>query len=424
MAHRHAHAKPGDINDAWVDHSAQRRLHKYVLAFLIPLTILGIFNLIRSWPGDLERFDFSSLGYIEQTAFYSAQVRTIEKFDCIANGATQLPNGTFSTSLCAKVTAELLDGPSKGENVIFEANSAIVQFGIQYGDNVSLAEIPTGTETIYVFNDFERTNGLLYLFAVVLVVLIAISGFSALRALFGLIITFGLLATYLIPSLILGANVIFVLTSVLAAITAFVLYLVHGFSLKTAAAILGTLSGSLIALISAVIVSEKLSLTGITNDDDLVLTGVAPDVRLSNLLIASIVVAGIGALNDVTVTQSSAVWELASAQNKPSWYALFRGGMRVGRDHIASSVYTIAFAYVGSALVTLMLLFAANPPIDRLLNDEVVAQELTLIMVGAIALTLSTPVTTAFAALFAKLIRNPQYHLSQIGEGGQGEKSA
>jgi uncharacterized membrane protein len=225
----------------------------------------------------------------------------------------------------------------------------------------------------------------------------------------------------LIPSLILGANVIFVLISVLAAITGIVLYLVHGFSLKTAAAILGTLSGSVIALISAVIVSERLSLTGITGDDDLVLSGVAPDVRLSNLLIASIVVAGIGALNDVTVTQSSAVWELASAQNKPSWYALFKGGMRVGRDHIASSVYTIAFAYVGSALVTLMLLFAANPPLDRLINDEVVAQELTLIMVGAIALALSTPITTALAALFAKRIRNPQYQMPLFDESDKNE---
>ncbi len=421
MAHKHAHTKPGELNDAWVDRKAERRVHRYVLAFLIPLTILGIFNISRTWPDEVAKFDFSSLGYIEQTAFYSAQVRTIENFDCIANGATQLPDGTFSTSLCAKVSAELLDGPNKGENVFFEANASIVQFGIQYGDNVSLAAIPTETETIYVFNDFERTNGLIYLFALVVIVLIAISGFSAIRALLGLLVTFGLLATYLIPSLILGANVIFVLISVLAAITGIVLYLVHGFSLKTAAAILGTLSGSVIALISAVIVSERLSLTGITGDDDLVLSGVAPDVRLSNLLIASIVVAGIGALNDVTVTQSSAVWELASAQNKPSWYALFKGGMRVGRDHIASSVYTIAFAYVGSALVTLMLLFAANPPLDRLINDEVVAQELTLIMVGAIALALSTPITTALAALFAKRIRNPRYQMPLFDESDKNE---
>jgi uncharacterized membrane protein len=75
--------------------------------------------------------------------------------------------------------------------------------------------------------------------------------------------------------------------------------------------------------------------------------------------------------------------------------------MRIGRDHIASSIYTIAFAYVGAALVTLMLIVASSPPLARLINDEVVAQELALIMVGSIALALSTPITTACAALFA-----------------------
>ena len=409
MGHRHRHSRPDEILDAWVDKDKERKVNKLVLLFLIPLTILGIFNILRTWPDDLAKFDFSSLGYVQNTEFYSAEVRAFETFDCIANGASQLSDGTFSTSLCANVTAELLDGPNKGTLVTFEANASIVQFGIKYGDQVSLAAIPTGSETNYVFNDFERTNGLIYLFIVVVIVLFLISGFAALRALFGLLVTFGLMATYLIPSLILGGNVIYVLATLLAAITAPILYLVHGFNLKTSAAILGTLSGSVIAVICALVVTDQLSLTGLTDENDLVLTAIAPEVRLSNLLIASIVVAGIGALNDVTVTQGSATWELASATQNPNWFKLFTGGMRVGRDHIASSVYTIAFAYVGSALVTLMLLFAANPPFDRLINDEIVAQELTLIMVGAIALALSTPITTAFAALFAKNIHDDKY---------------
>jgi uncharacterized membrane protein len=171
--------------------------------------------------------------------------------------------------------------------------------------------------------------------------------------------------------------------------------------LKTGAAIVGTLCGSAIAMIGALWSTDALRLTGITGDEDLVLSAVASQVKLSNLLIASMVIAGFGALNDVTVTQSSAVWELASANEKQTWRQLFLGGMRIGRDHIASSIYTIAFAYVGSALVTLMLIVAASPPLARLINDEVVAQELALIMVGSIALALSTPITTACAAWFA-----------------------
>ena len=170
---------------------------------------------------------------------------------------------------------------------------------------------------------------------------------------------------------------------------------------KTGAAIIGTLSGSVIAVVGALWSTDALRLTGITGDEDLILAAIASQVKLSNLLIASMVIAGFGALNDVTVTQSSAVWELASASEKQNWRQLFVGGMRIGRDHIASSIYTIAFAYVGSALVTLMLIVAASPPLSRLINDEVVAQELALIMIGSIALALSTPITTAVAAWFA-----------------------
>jgi len=241
-----------------------------------------------------------------------------------------------------------------------------------------------------------------------LIILFLTAGFGGLRALLGLVITFGLLIVYLIPSLIQGQQVVYVVGGVVLAITALVLYLVHGFSLKTGAAIVGTICGSAIAMIGALWSTDALRLTGITGDEDLVLSAVASQVKLSNLLIASMVIAGFGALNDVTVTQSSAVWELASANEKQTWRQLFFGGMRIGRDHIASSIYTIAFAYVGSALVTLMLIVAASPPLARLINDEVVAQELALIMVGSIALALSTPITTACAAWFAVKIRKSE----------------
>jgi uncharacterized membrane protein len=357
--------------------------------------------MVISWPGSSLQIDKGIFGYVEQSEFFTVEVQTIEKFDCISNGATQDSAGNFSTSQCAHITAKLLTGPNAGEIAKFDVEPTIVEFGIHSGDKVSVASIPIETGTDYIFNDFERTNGIFVLFLVFLVILFLTAGIGGIRALIGLVITFGLLITYLLPSLIQGQQVVYAIGAVIFAITALVLYLVHGFSLKTGAAIVGTLCGSVIAMVGALWSTDALRLTGITDDEDLVLSAVASQVKLSNLLIASMVIAGFGALNDVTVTQSSAVWELASANEKQSWRQLFFGGMRIGRDHIASSIYTIAFAYVGSALVTLMLIVAASPPLARLINDEVVAQELALIMVGSIALALSTPITTACAAWFA-----------------------
>lgn len=400
-SHGHSHKRVSDLDSSWIDPEKETRLHKVLLAILLPLSFLGVFTIFVSWPGGNLKIDKGIFGYVEQSEFFTVEVQTIEKYDCISNGATQDASGNFSTSQCAHISAKLLTGPNAGEIAKFDVEPTIVDFGIHPGDKVSVASIPIETGNDYIFNDFERTNGIYVLFAVFLIILVLTAGFGGLRALLGLVITFGLLIVYLIPSLIQGQQVVYVVGGVVLAITALVLYLVHGFSLKTGAAIVGTLCGSAIAMIGALWSTDALRLTGITGDEDLVLSAVASQVKLSNLLIASMVIAGFGALNDVTVTQSSAVWELASANEKQTWRQLFFGGMRIGRDHIASSIYTIAFAYVGSALVTLMLIVAASPPLARLINDEVVAQELALIMVGSIALALSTPITTACAAWFA-----------------------
>jgi uncharacterized membrane protein len=400
-SHGHSHKKAIELDSSWIDTEKESKLHKALLAILVPLTLLGLYTIFVSWPSANLQIDKGIFGYVEQSEFFTVEVQTIEKFDCISNGATQDSSGNFSTSQCAHISAKLLTGPNAGELAKFDVEPTIVDFGIHSGDKVSVASIPIETGNDYIFNDFERTNGIYILFVFFLVILFLTAGFGGIRALIGLAITFGLLIAYLIPSLIQGQQVVYAVGGVVLAITALVLYLVHGFSLKTGAAIIGTLSGSAIAVVGALWSTDALRLTGITGDEDLILAAIASQVKLSNLLIASMVIAGFGALNDVTVTQSSAVWELASASEKQNWRQLFVGGMRIGRDHIASSIYTIAFAYVGSALVTLMLIVAASPPLSRLINDEVVAQELALIMIGSIALALSTPITTAVAAWFA-----------------------
>ena len=405
MGHSHSHRKKEFSQDAWINKNRQSLVHKIVLFLLIPITFFGVLNLIVTWPDNSQKLDFNTLGYVEQTEFYSATVKSFENYDCVAVGAQMQADGNFESAICAKVSAKLTAGPNSGSLISFDADATIMSFGIKAGDKVSVAAINTGNETSYIFVDFERTNAVIYLFILTVLILLAITGLAGLRALIGLIITLAILALYLIPALVSGAGVVITLVTVFSAILAAVLYLVHGFSLKTAAAILGTLAGAAITLGMAVVAIRQLSLTGFTDEQDLVLSGVAPNVKLSMLLVGSIVIGSIGALNDVTVTQSSAVWELAGANKQATWYSLFSGGMRVGRDHIASSIYTIAFAYVGSALITVMLILGSSQPFHVLINSEIIAQELTLIMLGAIGLSLSTPITTAIAAWFATLIR-------------------
>ncbi|RHA44120.1 YibE/F family protein, partial [Cellulomonas rhizosphaerae] len=125
----------------------------------------------------------------------------------------------------------------------------------------------------------------------------------------------------------------------------------------------------------------------------------APDVRLRAVLLCGMVLAGLGVLNDVTITQASAVWELNAASPDASRRQLFSRGMRIGRDHIASTVYTIVFAYVGATLPLVLLVSISDRAIlDALQNGEL-AEEVARTLVGSIGLVLAIPLTTAIAAL-------------------------
>ena len=127
-----------------------------------------------------------------------------------------------------------------------------------------------------------------------------------------------------------------------------------------------------------------------------------PTLDFSGLVLAGIVVAGLGVLNDVTITQASAIWQLREVSPDISWRELFGRGMTIGRDHIASTVYTIVFAYAGAALPILLLFELYQQPFSVVLASSALAEEVIRTMVGAIALVLAVPVTTAVGAFFAK----------------------
>ena len=93
-------------------------------------------------------------------------------------------------------------------------------------------------------------------------------------------------------------------------------------------------------------------------------------------------IGSLGVLNDVTVTQASTVFELAKLDSAVSRWEIFGVAMRVGRDHIASTVYTLVLAYAGSALPLLLLFSVANRSLSDVLTSESVAIEVARSAVG------------------------------------------
>ena len=376
--------------------------------FSFPLLLISLVSgvlILKTWPDNwTANYSQAPIGYTSETIFHEARVTQLETFSCVGyDGLPPSGTGEFGQSTCAHATAKLTSEGTTGGFASFDVEPKILGFGLKVNDSITLTEFPDESgNSLFLFQDFNRQQPLAWFIGCFVLIVLLIGRIQGLRALLGLTFGGGLALLYVVPTLALGQNIIVILSLTVPLMTIVMLYLGHGYTLKSIGAIIGTLFGALIALGGALIAVSQLRLTGFASEDDALLMAIASEAKLSNLLVASIVIAGLGALNDVTVTQSSAVWELGDQLKTHGSRWVFTKAMRIGRDHVASSIYTITFAYVGSALVTLMLIMLSKTSMSFVINSEVVVQEIALICVGLGALMLSMPITTALSVWLAQ----------------------
>lgn len=278
--------------------------------------------------------------------------------------------------------------------------------GIEVGDRVKLVGVE-GVQGLedgaapYFFFDHVREIPIGMLAMGYLVLVLVVARWKGLASLAGLVITFGLIAAFTLPALLSGYNPLAVGVVTAAAAMFVVLYLAHGFSARTTTALLGTLLGLALTACLASWATGAASLTGISGDGEeaMLLRSYAPAVDLRGVVLCGIILAGLGVLNDVTITQASAVWELKTIAPSLGRRELFSRGMRIGRDHIASTVYTIAFAYVGAALPLMLLVAVFDRSFIEIVTAQEIAEEVVRTLVGSIGLVAAIPLTTAIAAL-------------------------
>jgi len=303
---------------------------------------------------------------------------------------------------CVQTLVAIDSGPNAGANTLLESSPGPGQPKFAAGDRIRLArQVDAQGATSYAFYDFERGWALVGLAIAFAVVIVTVARWRGLLALVGIVVAFLVLVVFLLPALRDGAPAVPVALVAAAAILYAVMYLAHGINLRTSAALLGTLSSLLLAAGLSWAAIELAHLTGLSDDQNSTVSAYLGNVSISGLLLAGFIIGSLGVLNDVTVTQASTVFELARLGADTSRRDIFLGAIRVGRDHIASTVYTLVLAYAGSALPLLLLFSVANRSLGDVLISESVAIEFARSAVGGIALALSVPLTTAIAAVLA-----------------------
>ena len=329
---------------------------------------------------------------------------------------------SYEKAIVTKITKDNLaeDGQRYGTQEVRVQIKTGVHAGEEYdavnpsGSLFGMEDCAVGSRVIAIVSSTEDNvvvtvyskdrTAAIYLFGLLFCLIVcAIGGAKGIKAIASLAFT-GICIIYLMfPLMYRGVSPIGITIVVVILSTLLTLWLLGGISKKTASAVIGTVSGVVVAAVAAVLFGKAAGITGYNVSDIETLNYIAQNthVKIGQLLFAGIIIAALGATMDVGMSIASTIQELHDRNPRLGTKELFVSGIRVGRDMMGTMANTLIFAYVGGALSTLVVNYAYNLSYNQLINSYVIGVEIMQGLSGTLGVVLTVPITAAAAAVLA-----------------------
>ncbi|SDL28476.1 YibE/F family protein [Natronincola ferrireducens] len=317
-----------------------------------------------------------------------------------------LENDFFIESML--VTLEVLSGEYKGEQ--FQVvHSLTGSFGydiiVEPGDKVLITVEDFGDGLVEVYISEYLRDTYIYIIAILFIVLLVLlGGIKGLKTILTLTLTLVLILKVLLPGLLAGYSPILLTIGISIAITVITILTVGGVNTKSYAAIIGVLGGVFVSGIIAYIVGTKVSLTGMSSQEAMMLMYIPQGVNFDfrGLLFAGIIMGALGAVMDVGMSIASAMEEIKKANPNIETKPLIMAGMNVGKDIMGTMSNTLILAYTGSTIPLLLLFTAYQDSLTKIINLDIIATEIIRAFAGSIGLILCIPLTAIVAGVLTE----------------------
>lgn len=390
LGHSHGH---GHDSGGWRDWRRTRTLQA-VLGLVALCAVATIAGVVWLWPSEEgQRAAVSAASEIGLGSDrLGATVTGVDDGPCSYATADRLQE-------CRVLSLELTEGPDAGETV------SLPEINLTY--DRTTPRISAGEKVIlgyeestdfYFYADRDRRLSLGWLAVVFAVIVVGFGRLRGLLALIAMALTVFVLVAFVGPAVLEGTDPVLASVVAAAAIAFASLYLTHGFTPTTTVALAGTLAALGLTFGLSWVFFEIARFTGLATEEALLLPFVSDNLDVSGLLLGGAVLGALGALDDVTVTQVATVAELRRHNPGLSTSELTASGIRVGREHIASTVNTLLLAYAGASMPLLLLFAVSDQSLVMIANSEIMAVEIVRTLCGSIGLIAAVPITTALAA--------------------------
>ncbi|MGI5893015.1 MAG: YibE/F family protein [Candidatus Merdivicinus sp.] len=332
----------------------------------------------------------------------------LEVMDTYEEAATEGATPTTYVIFRAKMTS----GEQKGE--VLEMQQSIEPMilpkpdPVQPGDRILVLDayqMGLTTDYQWIFGGQNRIPGMIWLTAAFLALVILIGRWKGVATVISLLITFAALFGLYIPSILMGRNIYWTTIVISLYVILSSLALLNGLNGKTLCAVIGNFGGIVVAGLLALIVNHALKITGMLDTEYTFLTMLSSDVSidLRAVVWGGILIGSLGAIMDVSMSITSAMYELSFEVNRKNIKRMITAGMNIGRDAIGTMTNTLILAYIGGSLALVLLFTAYNRNPLMMLNFEMIVVEVVQAVVGSIGILFAVPITVLIAAwLFQK----------------------
>lgn len=312
---------------------------------------------------------------------------------------------TTTENISIEFTAKILNGYKKGMKVpavqTVDSYLPVKIKEIEVGDKILLCRINDPKDGNYwMFAEYLRSDTLLWLGGAFIALLIVFGHIQGINTILSLTFTCVSVFYVLIPAILAGKNIYFWAICVAVFITAMTLLIVYGTSKKALCAAMGCLAGTAVSGGIASVTGYIMNLTGVLNDESLYLLYLNPEnpINLKAITFAAILIGAIGAIMDVAISLSSALYEVKEKAPDTPANEIFRSGLTIGRDMMGTMANTLVLAYIGSSLSLVLLLIAYRTSWLGLFNRELIVAEILQTLSGSIGILFTIPLTSLICA--------------------------
>ncbi|MBR3280876.1 MAG: YibE/F family protein [Clostridia bacterium] len=274
---------------------------------------------------------------------------------------------------------------------------------LKVGDKVyAYGTLENGILQVDAISYYDKTPWVLLIFLIFAGLIVLIGRKNGLKALISLVLTILMIFWLLIPGILSGKNIIILTVGVCSVVILVTFIIVSGFTKKTLIAIIGTIGGIVAAAIIGALFSHLMRLTGINEHARMISVAYAGEgemISFKNVMLSAIMISAMGACMDVGMSIASALNELKSKKKDITKRELIKSGMNIGRDVMGTMTNTLILAYVGSAMLCILLYNINGFDLSFVLNAEDITDEVLKSLSGSIGLVATIPITAILGGI-------------------------